>query len=94
MVDKPQILTTSCSDHSCIALQFSLLHKQSKGNGFWKLNSSLINVTDYVGQLNELLQEWITEYDCTEYHLTWDLLKYEIRSLPAEPALTRKRQNG
>ena len=92
MVDKPQILTSFCSDHSGIALQFSPLPKQSKGNGFWKFNSSLINDTDYVGQLNELLQEWITEYDGIEdKRLTWELLKYEIRKFTCRYCADKKK---
>ena len=90
LVDKAQILTSFCSDHSCIAL--NLFHYQNRtGLGYWKFNASLTSDSEYITQLNQLLDEWLTEYEfIIDKRLTWDLLKYEIRKFPCKYCAKKK----
>ena len=55
MVDKATILSSFWSDHSCAELKFSPLPNQTKETGYWKFIASLTNDTEYVNQLNQLL---------------------------------------
>ena len=43
------------TDHSMITLNFSL-HSNSRGPGFWKLNTSFLTEIDYVNQIKSVIQ--------------------------------------
>ena len=91
IVDKAQILTSFCSDHSCIALNLSPLPKQDRGLGYWKFNASLTSDSEYITQLNQLLDQWLREYEfIIDKRLTWDLLKYEIRKFTCKYCAKKK----
>ena len=91
IVDKAQILTSFRSDHSCIALNLSPVPKQDRGLGYWKFNASLTSDSEYITQLNQLLDQWLTEYEfIIDKRLTWDLLKYEIRKFTCKYCAKKK----
>ena len=44
------------TDHSMITLQISL-HSNNRGQGFWKLNTSFLNDTEYVNQIKSIIKQ-------------------------------------
>ncbi len=92
LVEQAQIMSSFCSDHSCIALKISPLPRQERGPGYWKFNASLISDDNYVEKLNNSIKEWIEKYDhFVDKRLTWELLKYEIRRFTCKYAAVKKK---
>ena len=61
VVDNAKILTSFCSDHSCVTQELNPLPVESRGAGYWKFNASLTNDAEYINQLNRLLDLWTAE---------------------------------
>ena len=94
VVDNAKILTSFCSDHSCVTLKLNPLPVESRGAGYWKFNASLTNDAEYINQLNRLLDLWTAEYDyILDRRVVWDLLKYEIRRFTCEYCAKKKKDN-
>ena len=69
------------TDHSMITLNLSL-HSNPRGNGFWKLNTSLLTDTTFVEKIKETIQETATEYKNDELvnpGLLWEMIKLKVR---------------
>lgn len=49
------------TDHSMITLNLSV-HSNPKGNGFWKLNMSLLSDTTFVEKIKATIPETVNEY--------------------------------
>ena len=62
-VDEAMILSSFCSNHSCVELKLSPLPNQTRGTGYWKFNASLTNDTEYINHLNQRLDNWVAEYN-------------------------------
>ena len=63
--------------------------------GYWKFNASLTNDTEYVNQLNQLLDNWVAEYNyITDKRVVWDLLKYEIRKFTCRYSSIKKKDEN
>ena len=79
MVKKASILSSYCSDHSCISLDLSPLETHEKGNGFWKFNNTLTKDTDYVNSMKGLLVKWSIDYNhIIDKRIKWDLIHMQI----------------
>ncbi len=66
----------------------------SRGKGFWKFNTSLLNDTLYVEKIKEIIQKYKLEYNTlTNKGLVWELIKMEIRSYTL-PYCVRKRKKN
>ena len=92
-VEQAQILTSYCSDHSCISKKFNSLPKQEKGNGYWKFNASLIEDENYVSRVNQLIDEWVAKYDyLQDKRVKWDLIKYEIRKFTCKYCAQKRKE--
>ena len=64
-----------------ITLNLSL-HSNPRGNGFWKLNTSLLTDTTFVEKIKETIQETATEYKNDELvnpGLLWEMIKLKVR---------------
>ena len=57
--------------------------KHTKGNGFWKFNSSLIKDHMYVSQIKHLARSFLSN-DIPNINAQWQLLKYEIRKFTVD----------
>ena len=69
------------TDHSMIALIISL-HSNQRGNGFWKLNTSLLSDEDYVKLIKSTIHQTKTCYvnDSTvSPALLWEMIKLKVR---------------
>ena len=73
-------LFPSLSTHNS-PVHLSLLkgNKHTKGNGFWKFNSSLIKDHMYVSEIKHLVSSFLSNIFNMNAQLKWELLKYEIR---------------
>ena len=54
----------------------------TKGNGFWKFNSSLIKDHIYVAEIKYLVSSFYSNVANMNAQLNWELLKYEFANLP------------
>ena len=69
------------TDHSAIVIELQDVEDKVKGPGFWKLNCSLLNDTEYVNELNLLLPTWLQEgkQDLGDPQSVWDWVKYRVK---------------
>ena len=69
------------TDHSAIVIELQDVEDKVKGPGFWKLNCSLLNDTEYVNELNLLLPTWLQEgkQDLGDPRSVWDWVKYSVK---------------
>ena len=51
----------------------------TKGNGFWKFNSSLIKDHMHVSEIKHPVTSFLSNVSNMNAQLKWELLKYEIR---------------
>ena len=78
-VNDTRILTSLSTDHSPVHLSLFKEHKHTKGNGFWKFNSSLIKDHMYVSEIKHLVRSFLSYISSVNAQLKWEFLKYEIR---------------
>lgn len=58
------------------------LHSNKRSHGFWKLNTSLLEDTEYVALIKSVLQQTKDEYTKDEKidpNLLWEMVKMKIR---------------
>ena len=69
------------TDHSLITLSLSL-HSNPRGNGFWKLNTSLLADNNFIETIKKAIQETAKEYkddNLVNPLLLWDMIKLKVR---------------
>ena len=77
----PAVMQTT--DHQGVLLTFSA-GVPEKGNGFWKLNNSVLKDEEYKFIINELIERQLTSINKEnnyDIRLMWDVLKIEIKDL-------------
>ena len=56
------------------------MSQNSKGPGYWKFNSSMVEDEIYVADLKQKIRKWKNEYqNILDRRTVWELFKYEIR---------------
>ena len=92
------ILNTPESDHSVTTLRLQSEDVAlPRGPGFWKLDNSLLEDTNYVDQLRENIPVFEKKYaDTEDSRLKWDLIKMEIRGFTVKytKIKTKTQRNG
>lgn len=86
------ILVGYKTDHSLIDLRVAF-HSNSRGPGFWKLNTSFLSEIDYVNQIRAVIKETHDEYrndDTVNDALLWEMLKLKIREQSLKYAAAKK----
>ena len=79
-VTSTKILSSYCSDHSCISMSISHIDGCRRGNGYWKFNASLLDDKTYVTELKHKLKDWSAQHGTIDdKRVAWDIIKYEIR---------------
>ena len=69
------------TDHSLITLSLSL-HSNPRGNGFWKLHTSLLADNNFIETIKIAIQETANEYkddNLVNPLLLWDMIKLKVR---------------
>ena len=67
------------TDHSLIDINFAL---HSRGPGFWKLNNSFLNETEYINQIRAVIEETHNDYlhdNMVNNALLWEMIKFKTR---------------
>ena len=68
-------------DHSAVTLHIALDKQHSRGPGYWKFNSSLLEDKNFVEQLSTKIPSFIQQYqEVSDKGLLWELIKMEIRA--------------
>ena len=76
-----------------ITLQISL-HSNTRGRGFWKLNTSFLSETEYVNQIKSTIAQTIDEYsqdNTVDPGLLWEMVKMKVREVYIKYGTTKKR---
>ena len=76
-IDKSDILPSFKSDHSFVTLEMDL-HKEDRGRGLWKLNTTHLFDQEYVNLINECIAESDIKYDRENPALKLELTKWEV----------------
>jgi len=67
------------TDHNSISLKLKLF-KGNKGNGYWKLNTSILEKQEYSKSIEKLITKY--QHKFKEQHnldIMWDYFKLEVR---------------
>ena len=79
-IHQSEVIPSIWSDHSCVTLYIKLLPENVRGNGYWKLNTTVLENQKYVNDMNENIIKWVNEFqNMTDKRIVWELLKYNIR---------------
>ena len=70
-------LTGIRTDHSCVFASVKIDYN-SRGPGYWKLNTSLIENEQYIHQTKELINDKLTEYGHLPIIEKWELTKQKV----------------
>ena len=75
------IIPSIRSDHSVITLNLCPPNDDVKGPGFWKMNTSLLNDSNYKNMMQTLLHSLINDQtdDFLNLNARWEWIKYNIR---------------
>ena len=76
-VENSDILPSFKSDHSMVSLIIDL-HKEDRGRGFWKLNTTHLSDQDYVNLINNCIEESEIKYSQENPALKLELIKWEV----------------
>ena len=80
------------SDHSAIILKLDDKTEMNRGNGFWKLNCSLLDDKNDISEISELIPAWGKGHSSIDdKRILWDILKYEIRKFSIRYCSNKKR---
>ena len=75
-VEKCDIKPSIKSDHSLITLDLKSSRIAKRGPGLWKFNASLINDSEYVRQVKEIIKE---DYETNSKSQKWEYIKMKVR---------------
>ena len=88
-LNKATIVPIIKSDHSRLNIMFTLKHNTVRGQGFWKLNSDLLNDTNYTELVYTIIDESHNKYNnLDDKALVLDMIKglVTLGDCPANPA--------
>ena len=67
------------TDHNSISLKLKLF-KGNKGNGYWKLNTSMLENQEYCKSIEKLITKYQHKFkEQTKLDMLWDNFKLEVR---------------
>lgn len=68
------------SDHSITSLTFNIPKLETRGRGFWKLNTQLLTDIAYIRHIKQCIATCKNKYkNVTDKRILWDVIKTEIR---------------
>ena len=81
-VENCDIIPCVKSDHSAITLQLNSYKNNTRGRGYWKLNTSYLDEEPYILGIQNLKTTCAEEYqNITDDRLKWELIKYKITEI-------------
>jgi hypothetical protein len=60
---------------------FVYLGLTEKGNGYWKINNSILKEEEYKKIINNLIDSYLNTKKTIDIRLLWDTFKIEIREI-------------
>ena len=92
-LSKTSIIPGFRTDHSIVAIVINYCPK-TRGSGYWKLNTSLLNDHEYVRCMNDLIEVQLDSNMGTISKRTrWELIKLAIRGSTIQFATRKKKSN-
>ena len=92
LVETVDIVPFSWSDHDAVVITFSLPEKTTRGPGYWKLNTKLLQDENYVTQITEFWKEWQKKKPTYEkFSMWWDIGKIKIKDITITFATERNK---
>ena len=85
-------LSNPWSDHKMVNLNIQMPSAFSRGNGYWKLNTSLLKDQEYIQLVESFLRRWIDklpEYNCIQ--LWWIDCKVWVKKISIDHASQKNR---
>ena len=82
------------TDHAMITIK-TALHSESRGPGFWKVNTSFLNDIEYVNKIKATRKETRNEYekdDSVNPNLLWEMVKMKVREKSMKYGVSKKRE--
>ena len=78
---KIEILPSFLSDHSPVLLSLQKNVENVRGKGLWKFNNSHLQDNIFITNIKDVIRKTLADVSKTNFspHLTWEILKYEIR---------------
>lgn len=67
------------SDHAMVTLSV-LPGRATRGLGFWRFDTSLLEREDFLTEMTEFLTEWIPPSELTNPSSIWEWLKFQIQN--------------
>ena len=86
------ILAGFKTDHSMVTIQIAI-HRNPRGPGFWKLNTSFLSETEYINQIRATIEGVKDEYQSDKSvnaSLLWEMIKLKVREQTLGYAKTKK----
>ena len=79
LVLKTSIIPAILTDHNAIFLEMNTnSESESRGRGFWKMNTLFLQKNEFLNQMKQKLEEW-KGININSASLKWDYLKFKIR---------------
>jgi len=76
-------------DHKAVSISIRSKFNE-RGKGYWKLNNSIIDESEYVNGIKTIYNEVLAEYrDSISIHLLWDYLKLRIKQFSISYCIQR-----
>ncbi len=91
VLSKFKIMKPIKGDHMAITVDLKLLDEK-RGNGYWKLNNSVLNDDEYIEGIRNVVKNTLEEYkDINSYRLQWEIVKIKIKEFSIQYAVKKKR---
>ena len=87
-----EIRNSMYSDHNIIVVRMRIGNRPKPGRGIWKFNSSLLKEKEYVGKINDFLEECKDKYKFVDAQLAWDCIKIEMWGITISHSVYKARQ--
>ena len=90
-VNSCSIVQAPTPDHKAVVINIKK-YKKPRGKGYWKMNNSVIDDTDYKDGITSLYNETIEQYNNTvSKALLWDYLKIKIKEFTTSYCISKAR---
>ena len=93
MVKDVDIVPAIKTDHSAITLQIQKIEDGIKGPAYWKMNTSMLNDTQFVEGMKEKIAVWREANEFSDKRVSWDWIKYNIRLFSIECSKKQAKAN-
>lgn len=86
-----RVITAPTPDHKAVVAKVELVHKQ-RGNGYWKLNTSILSEENYKIGVIDIIKKTIDEYDnIVDKRVLWDFCKIRIKEYSIKYCVNRSK---